>query len=146
MLGVVGLSQDISERKQTEQALAISEARLRTIIDSEPSSVCLIGPDGTLLDINASGLRMAQAESMEELQGIPMTRLFAEECRDEFDSLHRRACRGEACDAQLEIVGLQGKHRMVEHHAVPFQYSPGQSVHLGITRDITAQRAAEEHG
>ena len=144
MLGVVGLSQDITERKQTELALATSEARLRTIIDSEPSSVCVIARDGTLLDINASGVQMAQAESSDELKGVAMTRLIALEHRDQFDSLHRRVCRGEPCDIQLDIVGLKGERRAVEHHAVPFEYSPGWLVHLGITRDITPQRTAEE--
>lgn len=144
IIGIVGLAQDITERTLAQRALAVSEARLRTIIDAEPACVCLIARDGTLLDINASGLRMAEAESIEQTQSVPMVELMAPECRQEFLELHKRVCSGETCDAQFELIGLQGTRRSIEHHAVPFAYSPGETVHLGITRDITARRKAEE--
>ena len=144
ILGIVGLSQDITERMRAQQSLAASEVRLRTIIDSEPACVCLIATDGTLLDINASGLCMVEADSKQQTRGVPIENLVAAECRDEFRELHRRACAGETCDAQFELVGLKGTRRTVEHHAVPFQYSPDETIHLGITRDITEQRRAEE--
>jgi len=144
ILGVAGLSQDITERMRAQQSLAASEARLRTIIDSEPASVCLIATDGTLLDINAAGLCMVEADSKQQTRGVPIESLVAAEYRDEFRRLHQRVCAGETCDAQFELVGLKGTRRTVEHHAVPFHYSPDETIHLGITRDITKQRRAEE--
>ena len=74
ILGIVGLSQDITERMRAQQSLAASEVRLRTIIDSEPACVCLIATDGTLLDINASSLsagNRTQSVATCEGQGAP---------------------------------------------------------------------------
>jgi|GEM_PF-3204681 PAS domain S-box-containing protein len=144
IIGIVGMAQDITEQTRAQRALASSEARLRTIIDSEPACVCLIATDGTLLDINSSGLSMIEATSKKQTRGVRMESLIAQECRGEFRELHRRACSGETCDAHFEVVGLNGTRRTVEHHAVPFQYSPDETIHLGITRDITEQRKAEE--
>ena len=46
-------------------ASAKDESRFRTIFDSEPECVKLVGPDCTLIDMNPAGLRMIGAESIE---------------------------------------------------------------------------------
>src|ERR687894_180338 len=39
---------DVTERKRVEEALARSEGRLRTIVETEPECVKVLGPDGSL--------------------------------------------------------------------------------------------------
>lgn len=144
ILGIVGLSQDITARKAIEDEVAVSEARLRTIIDAEPSCVCLIARDGTLIETNTAGLGLFQARSIAEVRGLPVADLMAPEHQETFLDLHSKVCQGHICDAQFEVIGRLGARRIVEHHAVPFLDSPGNRIHLGITRDVTRQRKAEE--
>ena len=51
IVGVVGLAFDITERRRAEDALRESEARLRTIIESEPECVKLVDAQGNAVPV-----------------------------------------------------------------------------------------------
>lgn len=65
---VLGFGVDITERRGAERALRASEGRLRTIIETEPECVKVIGRDGRLLEMNPAGLAMLEAASLEDVQ------------------------------------------------------------------------------
>lgn len=48
----VGACTDITERKETELALRVSEQRLRTTFDDAPNGVAIVGLEGKLLRVN----------------------------------------------------------------------------------------------
>lgn len=51
-----------------QSALRESQARLRAIIETEPECVKVVGADGRLLEMNAAGLAMLEADSLEAVQ------------------------------------------------------------------------------
>jgi len=133
------------DRKRTEENLRQSEQRLRTIIDTEPECVMLIDAAGQFQDINAAGLRMLQADSLETLQQTTPERLILPEYRAAFTLLLQRVMAGKSGHLEFRIQGLQGQQRLLETHAAPMDNAPGQErVLLGITRDVTEQRLADE--
>jgi PAS domain S-box-containing protein len=145
IVGVIGVAKDITEWKKTHNALHQSREHLRAIIESTPGCVKLVAQDGTLLEINAAGLRMSEADSAESIIGSHVFDLIATEYRSAFIRFHKRICSGHSGSMQFELVGLKGTRRWVETHAAPLQSgSDGNVVHLAITHDITAARAAEE--
>ncbi len=142
-----GVVQDITARKLTEHKLAASEALLRTILDSEPACVKLIDANGTLLEINASGLAMIEAETREQLIGKDMAQFVVPEHRNAFSQLQRRVVGGASGTLEFDVTGLKGTHRTLETHAVPLRDSTGLVfAALGLTADITERkRAAAEN-
>lgn len=133
-----------TNRKRAEAALAESEARLRAIVQSEPECVKLIDADGNLLDMNPAGLRMIEADSLEQVKGKPLLGLVAPEHRAAFKKLNDRVFAGEPGVLEFEIVGLKGAHRWMETHAVPLRDSENKVISLlGITRDITERKRVE---
>ena len=70
--------------------------------------------------------------------------LIAPEDRENFRDFNQRVCAGEKASLEFDIIGLKGKRRRMETHAVPLRRSDGSIVQLGITRDITERRKAEE--
>jgi PAS domain S-box-containing protein len=133
------------ERKQTEEALAASEKRLRTILEAEPECVKVTTEDGILLDMNAAGLAMIEADSLEQVVGQSVCPLIAPAHRDAFVEFNRRVFRGEPGMMQYEIVGLKGRHRWMDTHAVPLRDEHNATIGvLAITRDITDRKRAEE--
>src|SRR6266704_194582 len=144
IVGVVGLAFDITERRRAEDALRESEARLRTIIESEPECVKLVDAQGRLLDMNPAGLAMVQADCIDVLRGLPIVDIVAPEHRAAFAELHRRVFAGESGTLEFEIVGLKGKRSWLATHAVPLRDAAGTiQALLGITRDISRRRIAE---
>lgn len=142
---VVGTSQDITERKQAELALASSEIRMRSIIDNEPECVKLLAEDGSLLEMNPAGLRMIEAESLEEVKNHILYPLVVQEYRHAFRELNQRVFAGGSGKLEFEIVGLKGGRRWLETHASPLRDSSGKVIaFLGITRDITERKQALE--
>ncbi|HEV7746629.1 MAG TPA: PAS domain S-box protein [Pyrinomonadaceae bacterium] len=139
------LEQRIAERECVEQALRQSESFRRTIIESQPECVKVVGQDYQLLDMNAAGLAMIGANSREQVIGQSVLELVAPEWRDRFVQLHERVCAGESLVSEFEIIGLNGARRRVETHAAPLRALDSKVVaHLAITIDITERKRAEE--
>ena len=142
---MLGLSTDITERKQVEEALRDSESLRRTIFESEPECVKLVAPDTRLLDMNPAGLAIIQADSLDDVVGQSVLAIVAPEWRATYKKLHDRVCQGEKGVAQFEIVGLKGKRRWMESHAAPLRAKNGSIVaQLAVSHDITDRKRAEE--
>lgn len=121
-----------------------AQHRLGAIIDNEPECVKLLDAQGRLLEMNAAGLRMIEADRVDALLGECVYPLIAAEHREAFRELTERVCRGERGTLEFEIVGLKGTHRWLETHAAPFRdESAGKTRLLGITRDISDRKRAE---
>ena len=139
-----GLATDITERKLAEAALAASERRLRTIIEAEPECVKVIAADGTLLEMNAAGLAIIEADSLEQVIGHCLYPIIAAEHRDAFIQLTQRAFLGEPGVLEFEIIGLRGTRRWMESHTVALHNENDQVIGvLGVTRDVTTRKQAE---
>ncbi len=139
------LARDVTARHRAEAALRASERRLRAIIETEPECVKLLGPNCTLMEMNPAGLRMIEANSIDEVIGQSVLGMILPEHRAAFAGLAERVQRGESGVLEFEIQGLKGTRRWLETRAVPLQDAAcrGLSV-LGITRDITARKQAED--
>jgi PAS domain S-box-containing protein len=141
---IVGTAQDITDRVVAQQALGESESRLRAIIESEPECVKLVAPDGTLLEMNAAGIGMNEAESADVILGRCVFDLVAPEDRARFEAFHHQVCDGKPGTLEYDIIGVNGTRKRMETHAVPLSYgSRGEVGHLAVTRNISETRAAE---
>ena len=136
--------QEHRRRLDAERKLAASERRLRTIFETEPECVKLLGPDCMLLEMNPAGLRMIEADSIEQVRGRSVLGVVLPEHRAAFAALAERVLRGESDTLEFEIQGLKGGHRWLETRAVPMRDEQGRVTSLlGITRDTTERKRNE---
>lgn len=144
VLTVVGHCWEALERSRIARTLRESEARYRAIVEATPECVKLVGPDGTVLQINSAGLAMLETNEADAVLGKSVFNLIAPEHRDAYRALSERVCRGERGSLQFEIVGFRGTRRHMETAAVPLPAPNGGFNHLGVTRDVTERVAAEQ--
>lgn len=131
--------------EQANAAVAAREAYLQTVIENEPECVKLVGPGGVLLQMNAAGLAMIEADALEQVQNRSIYALVAEEDRAAFRALTERVVRGESGTLEFRIVGLKGGRRWLETRASPLRDATGNvTALLGITRDITERKRAQQ--
>ncbi len=136
---------DVSERVDAERRLAEREELLSAIIEAEPQCVKLVGPGGVLLQMNRAGLGMIEAGSPDEVLGRSIYPLVAPEHREAFRRLTEDVLAGGSGSLEFRIVGLRGTPRWLETTAVPLRGPDGGvRAALGITRDVTERRQAEE--
>lgn len=136
---------DISSRIKENLTLRENEEELVSIIETTPECVKIVDRNGSLIRMNAAGLQMIQADSLEEVKGQSVYDLVAVEYRDQFVAFNEQICLGEKGLMEFDIVGLKGTRRRMETHAVPvFDEKSQQYVHLAITRDVTERKQAEE--
>lgn len=135
---------DVTEQRRAEEAIRESESRLRAIIDNEPECVKTVSADGLLLEMNAAGLRMIEADSAAQIRGLPVSDLVHPDDRARFAELHDKAIGGETGQLKFRVVGLKGRERWMETHSVGLRNGGGTNCSvLSVTRDVTDQRHAE---
>jgi PAS domain S-box-containing protein len=138
------LKKEIMERKHIEEKLRERERRLQTIIETEPECVKVLSLDGILNDMNAAGLNMIEAETLEQVAGQPIYALISPEYRDAYRKHIESVCLGNKASLAFEITGLKGTRRWLDTQTVPLRNEKNEITGLlGITRDITNQKKLE---
>ena len=140
----VGTFEDISAQVDAENALRESEARLRAILDAMPDCVKIFAESGELTYINPKGLELLQAPDLASLAStpgyVPVPSEYLEGCVD----VHRRVIAGESVVWTYEVIGMAGRRRHVEAHAVPFRMPDGAKAHMCISRDVNERTEADD--
>jgi len=134
----------ITKHRDLISASAGRESVLRTIFDSEPACVTLLGQDNTLIEMNRGGLAMIEADDFESVRGQCILPFFAPPHRDAFSQLTREVFDGTSSTLQCEIVGFRGTHRWLETSAAPLRDQTGRiTAVLAVSHDITKRKLAQ---
>ena len=138
-----GISTDITERKQTEQALRASEERYHALFDETSDGIALAdAATGTILDCNAALCRMVERDKT-ELLGQPQSILHPPQQLVGGVSPTFRRHRTGTADKSIEddLISKSGKLVPIEIRAARVEIE-GRPCLLGIFRDITERKRA----
>ncbi|GAB4267058.1 MAG: hypothetical protein Kow0065_17750 [Methylomicrobium sp.] len=147
MLGVV---QDIDDRKRAEMALAERERHLRIfqyIVDSVVDGVITIGSDGVIHSFNPAACAIFGYRD-QDIVGRKVNALMPEPYRSEHDSYLERyltAGSGKVINRQVELVGCRadGSEFPLEVAVSEIKLADGV-LFVGLMRDITERKKVEQ--
>jgi PAS domain S-box-containing protein len=133
---ITGTMQDITARKQAEQALRESEDRYRKLVEISPDAV-LLHRDGKIIYVNPAAVRLAGAGCSDELIGKDILDVVAPEDRDSVHTNIARDLAGETTPPmELRILRVDKKPVMVEGRGVS-TFIDGRPAVLVAINDIT---------
>jgi len=141
-----GVADDITERKQAEQALRESEEQYRGLVTAISDGVFVTDNSGVLTFANPALARIVGLESPDQLLGRTFTEFVAPSMSDEIAGYFRGAIEtGRTPDMTIvEAVRADGRHAVLEVMSTPITGAGGVLGSRGVLRDITARRRAEE--
>ena len=139
------LTAEITEHRKTENALRDSEDNFRVMVEAQPECVKIVDVEGSLVEMNAAGLAIIEADSLQQVQGLSVVGLVAASQREAYRAFEANVLAGKSAAMEFEIIGLKGTHRWMESRAVPLPNQPdAHPKMLAITRDITERKKSEE--
>ncbi|MCJ7492003.1 MAG: PAS domain S-box protein, partial [Dehalococcoidia bacterium] len=150
-LGLMGTIEDITERREREEALAQSEERSRSLSASAPVGILLTSADDTVTYTNESLRAIVGMDSDERLEDLSrdsvLTAFVHPDDKEEILTAHLEASSHEAYEflQEFRIVTRQGETRWVRVHVVPIMSGEGaQTGRVGTVEDITEHKMLEE--
>jgi PAS domain S-box-containing protein len=150
MWNLVGVSLDITARREAEQALAAEKERLAVTLGSMSEGVITIDSDARVMFINRAAAEMVQC-STEEAVGREVTEIFilkSATTGHDTELPVAEVLKGEAhaeLPSQTLIRGREGRMRLVEGRLVPVANVSSKRVGAVLVfRDITERQRMEE--
>ena len=144
---LVSMAQDITPRKQAEEALRESEAHYRAVTETAHDAIITTDQRGLIVDWNQSARRMF-GYRMEEVSGQPLARLLTEASRPPGMGIDRDF----PVDGNVELIGNPVERRGLckDGRTIPLEVSQaaweakhGQFI-TSILRDIGERKRTEE--
>ena len=136
----IGIVEDITARKQAQQALAESEERLRTIVELAPDGIFVVGDQGHILEVNQAACRQL-GYTRDQLLQLNISNFIS----PRFEQRVAARLRGEVPSGSYESAHIRadGVEIPVELSVTKIMFR-GQPALLGITRDTSDRKQAEE--
>ncbi|HET7322347.1 MAG TPA: PAS domain S-box protein, partial [Longimicrobiaceae bacterium] len=141
---VVGTTEDITERKQTELELAAAEAHYRRLVETSPYAIFACDPESRFTELNPAAAEILGRPAA-ELLGHCMTEIIAPEDRPEvYHRLDERLTTGmDLIDHEVHVVRPSGERRLIHVRSTVIRDGEEVVGTHGIVRDITDERAQE---
>ncbi|MEY3445402.1 MAG: hypothetical protein RIR45_157 [Pseudomonadota bacterium] len=142
-LSAVGITQDISDRKQAQAALQDSEERFRTMTERSPEPI-LVQRLGVVLYVNAAAMQMFGAQSAHDLEGKATQELvhpdFRTQQQNRMDLISAKSQLAPMMESRF--LRLDGTAIDVEVQGTAIVYGGEAAIHVSI-RNITERKKAE---
>ncbi len=141
---VVGIAQDITERKRAEEALRQSEESFRSVVENAPDAI-FVSTHGRFRYLNPPAVRLFGAASASELLNQPVRESVHPDSRAVVAEAIRQVqeMKGATSPVAQKYFRRDGTVLDVEGSIVPFTYE-GEKGGLVLVRDITERKRAEE--
>ena len=136
---LMGVGIDISERVKSQQELAQSEERYRTIIEQASDGIFISDLSGKYLDVNTNGVRLS-GYSKEELLDLSVYDLIPVEDVEKNTIKLQEILTGNVAINERVLKRKDGSLREIEVSAKLL----ADGRYLGIVRDITTRKRAQE--
>jgi len=141
---LLGITQDITERKQDQLKLAVSEARYRSLMEDANDAIILIDADtGMLVDANQEAQEMLN-RTHQEILSMHFAELYPAEdlARNQNLALLHLFEEGGVL-GELSVVGRDGRHIPVEVSSSVIQMEDSRVVQC-IFRNLTERKRIEK--
>jgi PAS domain S-box-containing protein len=141
---IVGVAEDITERKLAEQALRDSEERYRRIVETATEGIAVYGPDACLRYLNRPLAEML-GYRMGDLVGLSVLDLFFPEDRPGIEERLERRRRGMGERYETRLRRRDGSAVWVLINSNPMVDEAGQFAGVLVTfTDLTERKRTED--
>jgi PAS domain S-box-containing protein len=145
LLGFLAVQRDISERKQAEEALRLSEERFRSLYENSTLGMYRTSPDGKILLCNPSLVKMLGYSSFEELAQRNLE-------QEGYEPGYERNAFRQRIETDGEVRGLEtawtkkdGSRIYIRESAKVIRDAGGRILYYeGTVEDISERKHAEE--
>ena len=141
---LAGTLQDIQAQKAFRIALIESEAYARSLFESSPDGIQVIGLDGTVQDVSAGGLRLLGLQARDELIGASWVAQWQQPYDGQAAEVLAVVAQGHTHRFR-GAMAVAGEQRWCDVFAAPLRDADGSIGRILVTsRDVTAQARTEE--
>jgi PAS domain S-box-containing protein len=136
---------DITERKQAEDALKLSEQNFRNSMDKSSIGIRIGGETEETFYVNKAMLDIFGYKNLDEIQAKPPHEYYSSESEASYVVRHEKFLRGEPMPKQvdIEIIRKDGTIRNLEVSMMDVFWN-GKQRHQTLYNDVTERRQAEE--
>lgn len=142
LIGVLGISRDITARHQAEEILRESEINFRTFFETMTDMILVATPDGNILLANAA-TEQTLGYTREELTQMNLIELHPVDMREDAREIVAAMFRGERESCPLPLLRKDGYMIPVETHIWLGQWD-GQKCLFGISKNLSIEQEANQ--
>jgi PAS domain S-box-containing protein len=144
MSAVLVIARNITDRKQTEEALAQSETKYRSLIETTDTGFVILDGKGKVIDANKEYVRLAGYDNLQQILGRSVFEWTAEHDRARnVKDIERCVEQGFVRNLELEYVDDKGRFTPVEINATVVKTANNIAI-VSLCRDITERKKAED--
>ncbi|MBI5624742.1 MAG: PAS domain S-box protein [Elusimicrobia bacterium] len=143
VIAVEGMAQDITQRREAEEALRESEAKYRSLIETTRTGFLILDAKGRVLDANSEYVRLTGHRRLSEIKGKSVLRWTAPSARP------RNASALKECIRKGFVQGLEIDYKDRSGRIIPIEINARvegkrESMRIvSLCRDISERKRAE---